>query len=135
MSLISLSFIDPIPLYEKVKPYAIHVALPNVPASEQTNLVTVERHDIPLIDARTLEDDELTYESSGFQFKHLPALSTREFSTNAESLDQYCRKMLAFVKKEFDAEAVMCYDVRVCNDLCLHPHSGGMLDIDSRACI
>jgi hypothetical protein len=121
MPQISLTFIDPIPLYEKVKPYAIHVALPNVPASEQTNLVTTERHNIPLIDARTLEAGELTYKNYGFQFKYMPALSKREFSTDAESLDHYCRKMLAFVKEEFEADAVMCYDVRVCDISCFHP--------------
>lgn len=113
MTSISLLFIRPLALYETTKPYTFHELPANVSEEERSNVENIKAGNIHVIDARTLADNELSYEDHRFRFVKHEASSTYSFSTEPDLLREYCKKIIGLVSEEFEAERVLCYDIRV----------------------
>jgi len=113
MCSISLEYISPLPLYDTVKPYGFNVVLNGIPEEAQSNIQTTQYHNIPLFDARSNALDSFSYEKQGFRFLTHAASSTCLFSLEPEFLSKYCEQMVDFIRGEFGAEHVICYDLRV----------------------
>lgn len=113
MTEISLTFIKPLPLYHKVKPYAFHVLPKEALPEDRSNIETETIGGIDLTDLRGLDADELDYEKETFRFVRDLTSSEDLLTSDVPDIIGYCERMVKFVRKEFDADHVICYDIRV----------------------
>lgn len=110
---VSLSFIEPLEIYNTVKPFGFNVELgKDIPKSSQSN-IECAGYDVELQDARGRSLDDFSTDMQSFTFKSHPATSTRTFSFEPEAINAYCKRMIKLVYQDFAADRVFCYDIRV----------------------
>lgn len=101
-----LQYISNLPLYDREKPYNLsygtyaYLITTNVEKDERTVLVR---------DVRDREA-QFSYESHSFRFLKLPAKT--ELNGSEQNTIDYLEETRAFLLQEFQADRVICYDIR-----------------------
>ena len=102
-----LQYIQDLPKYNKEKPFNLSLS---TYAEKAISNVELEDRDVPLIDVRDCSN-QYSYDTHSFRFLKLPTHS--KFDNSEESTISYLEEMKTFLMKEFNAESVVCYDIRV----------------------
>ena len=127
----SLTFLKDLPLYKQEKPYFVLLAQQDENDSNNhriSNLEFEEITGIEILDLREMSGD-LSLERSGFQLVQLK--SAHLLVENHEQIEAYRTETEAFLRAEFDALKVTCWEIRV-NDL--HTHSTWLLGLEFNHC-
>lgn len=114
MTTAQLSYLAPLPLYEREKAFAYNYNRLDVPQEQQTNLQFETHDNVPIHNARSLPETALALDKYGFRFQAHPSSLPAAFTNSKDEVQNYIRTMTEFVRKEFEAEHAVCCDFRVC---------------------
>ncbi|KAL6837240.1 hypothetical protein V8C40DRAFT_260264 [Trichoderma camerunense] len=105
---ISLEYIADLDLYKLEKPYFL-TQIPGFEAEESTNLKYSTKDGITLSDCRGHES-EFTLDTHSFSFDRVPLSVDYDKTTQADT--KYMRDMVEYAQERFQADRVICYDIR-----------------------
>lgn len=107
--LASMNFIADIPLYHSEKPFNCQAK--DLPGGEITNLVFETNSGIPVQDVRGRQN-EFTLKEHGFMFVNHESQVKSEVGS-MDFIHQYLEETIGLLKQQFQADKVICYDLRV----------------------
>lgn len=108
-NVISMEFIENIPLYKTEKPYFASLPSSQIEEGYKTNLVFVKVKDIPIFDIRGGISESI----HEIGFTHINHEFKGEVSGDEEKCSAFISEVQDLVQNTFDAESTICYDYRV----------------------
>jgi hypothetical protein len=123
VTLAEFSYIQKSPHHNLEKPYYYSGPLPGDQGHLRTNIGFITHGKIPAYDLRGYEG-LTSLDRHGFEFRVVPTTTSISEPVDREDkiAEEYMEEVAAWLKKEMQAELVLCYNCRVslANDVSIH---------------